>query len=168
MGWTDTLETSPTSHDVEVTNQTFFGNFNLTNFLLEYRIPAEIELLTVQRAVINALFHVNTQLWEFKSLQEADGVYLLADVPNQQLVYIPDPDDDQATIEVKEKVFHYATAVSCYAKGLLLPECITVDRKADAENQAKTSHETIKSYEEKTNEAISNILGEENFEVVLL
>lgn len=149
MGWLDDKAAAP---DVLISRGSFFPPVSRARFITEYRPPAELPLDTVTAHLRQAVIYVGRQLDEWRNTQTAAT---LADVPAETVAEVRDGE----TVECSELIALFDRAVYCEAKAEILKETQTADRRAAAENSAKTGNETEEKYREFAADAISLIVG---------
>lgn len=137
-------------------NNAFFPDVDSGDFVALYRIPSEISAAIIKHHLILAMGRVNSALNEYRTEQQALGLLALIDVPAE------------AIGGVHPLAALYLRAVCCEAKAELLKETETVDRRAVAENAAKTSEETEDKLREFAQSAIRSICGLNRIGVELL
>jgi len=154
-GWLD----DETKHeDVRISRGSFFPPVSSARFFTEYRPPAELPFDTVLAHLRQAAIRVCRQLDDWRKTQT---VAALAEVPAELVKEVR----DGATEERSELVLLYERAVFCEAKAEVLKETLTADRRAAAENNAKTGGETEEKYREFSADAISLIVGDDRVHV---
>lgn len=121
----------------------FFPAVSSADFRKSYRIPPELPPELVLEFLALAVGRVRAKLAPFRARMTAAGYPALADVPQ----------------ETGENLKLWKRAVFCEAKADLLRETPTVDRKAPAENAARTAPETEHSYRVLAARAIRLISG---------
>lgn len=142
--------------DTTISNDGFFPDLNLGDFQRVYRIPAEYAQELVEQKVRLAISDCNLQLLVQKADWIAQGVLKLADI-------------DEAIGGIPVLVDQYKSAVFMRAKGLLLMEFPTINRREQAENEAKESEDNFQYYLAQSGRAIRRFLGvPENVSVELL
>lgn len=141
-GWLDNTRTIP---DEMIRRGTFYPPVGSRKFFELYRPPSELPPETVLAHLRQAVIAVGRQLDDWRANQTAAT---LADVPCE-------------TVDnVSELVILWERAVYCEAKAEILRETLTADRRATAENAAKTGSETEEKYREFAADAIAQIRGE--------
>ena len=148
MGWLDDKAAAP---DVLISRGSFFPPVSRARFIAEYRPPGELPLGTVTAHLRQAVIYVGRQLDEWRKTQTAAT---LADVPAELVTEVQDGE----TTEISELVALFDRAGFCEAKAEILKETLTADRRAAAENNAKTGSETEEKYREFAADAISLIV----------
>ena len=111
------------------------------------------QLRTVLRISMSG---INQSLEHFKRVQRERGFEQLADVAANALGGI------------NQNTLHYQQAVYSSAKAHLVREQIQLDRKPNAESQAKTSVALVSYYETQTSTALANLHGRGSIGVQLL
>ena len=125
-------------------------------FYEEYRLPAELPEKVVEGHLIQAIIRVRKALDAWRQTQVLAGYSALTEVP-------------QETVDNKgEKELLWERAVYCEAKAEILRESVTVDRKKDAENAAKSAPETEEKYREFAADAMRTLVGEARISIELL
>lgn len=154
MAWGDSNETAPESRDIG--SGAFWPTVATGGFYEQYRIPPELPETMIVEQLKLAIGRVNASLKDYAAGRQADGYSVLADVPGDVI--------DGEPIKVSQ----YRRAVYCEAKAEVLKETMTVDRKPQAENAAKTSEETEDKFREFAAAAIRAICDYTRVEVALL
>ncbi len=140
---TSTPSAEPKSFDCG----TFYPAIERLTFYKVYRIPADIPVDTVDVYLIQAIIRVKRALADWMAEQVALEYNSLAEVP-------------QETVDgVGELSLLWERAVFCEAKAEILKETETVERRAAAENAAKSGEETEDKYREFAQDAIRTIVG---------
>ncbi|WBA86519.1 head completion/stabilization protein [Endozoicomonas sp. GU-1] len=129
-----------------VKNSAWFPDLDTGVFQNSYRLPAEYQQGMVEEHIRLAMVWVNRQLREWKANHEAAGHNHFNEVPSEDL-------GDSTEHQVL-----YQRAVFCHAKGLLLKQFATVNRRDAASNEAKESEETEDKFMEFARDAIADIL----------
>jgi len=137
----DDVPAEPT--DEEIDAGAFFPAVSTAVFRETYRIPAELPAETVRTLLRLAVLRVRSRLNPYRARMAAAGYGSLAEVPQ----------------EGDEKLLLWKRAVSCEAKAELLRETVTVDRKPEAENAAKSAPETEREYKRLAALAIRELSG---------
>lgn len=130
-----------------LTNNAFFPEVSTGDFVALYRIPSEISARIIKHQLILAMGRINSALEGYRLEQQAAGILQLTDAPAELI-------GGEHPLETL-----YLRAVCCEAKAELLKETETVDRRAIAENAAKTSEETEDKLREYAQSAIRSICG---------
>lgn len=151
MSWDQPTNTVP--ENVTIVAGNFWPDVTTGEFRDLYRIPAELPQNTVVDHLRLAAVRVRAALKSWASLQEA-----------ATLVEV-----DQEEIDgTGELVMLWRRAVYCDAKAEILRETVTVDRRAEAENAAKSAPETEEKYREFSQDAIRQIVGMQRVTIELL
>ncbi|SOB60541.1 Head completion protein [Pseudodesulfovibrio profundus] len=140
-----------------VQNDGWWPDFSVADFQKRYRMPSEYaEELLVDGLQIGAAW-ANKELMEWKAGQVASGFAGLSEVPCESKL-------GNDTLHL----INYRRAVYSHAKGYLLQQYPTVDRREAATNEARESEETESKFYEYAQQAISDILGKSRVTAVLL
>ncbi len=139
-----------------IDNQPFFPALELAEFISSYRIPDDLPESTVTSLLVNAMILVNSRLLEYRTTQQAAGIKTLTDVPSETVA------------GESIQLILYRRAVFCQGKANILRDFPSIDRRAAAENQAKSSEETEDRYLEFTDQAIQQFLGLGGIDVELI
>ncbi len=131
-----------------ISNNGFFPDINVQDYVNQYRIPQELPDATIVNHLVISMGDANQELECYKYFMTKKGYKTLAEVPADKIN------------EVSIKVTNYIRAVSCYAKAWALKEMQTLDRRKDADNLAKTSDETEATYRQFAEQAIKAVCGE--------
>lgn len=153
--WTDP---SPTRPDVLISRGTFFPKISSAQFCAEYRPPSELPLDTIISHLRQALVTVGLQLDKWRLQQP---VATMAEVPAETIT----EERDGKSSTRSELLSLFERAVFCEAKAEILKETLTADRRAAAENNAKTGELTEDKYREFSADSISLILTGERIYV---
>lgn len=143
--------------NTQIDNDGFFPDLNLGDLQRVYRIPTEYTPQMIETHLRLAMSDCNSQLavkrFEWKEL----GFNSLQAVADQEVGI------DVMFVE------QYKRAVYMRAKGLLLGQFATMNRREQAENLAKESDETYQECLAHSGRAIRRLLGlTENISVALL
>ena len=147
-------EEAPESIDIDCGS--FWPKIATGKFYDEYRIPAELPAATVKGHLQQAVIRVRKALAEYRAAQELAGHEKLSDVPQDEID------------KTGEKLLLFERAVYCEAKAEILRETVTVDRKKDAENAAKSAEETEEKYREFAADAMRTLVDEDRISIELL
>ncbi|MEI8244362.1 MAG: head completion/stabilization protein [Lentisphaerota bacterium] len=147
-------EAAPESVDIDCGE--FWPTISTGTFYDEYRIPAELPAATVKGHLQQAVIRVRKALAEYRAAQELAGYEKLEDVPQDEID------------ETGEKLLLFQRAVYCEAKAEILRETVTVDRRKDAENAAKSAPETEEKYREFAQDAMRLLVDEDRISIELL
>lgn len=140
-----------------IANDGFFPELNLGEFQKTYRIPAEYQQEMVEQKLRIAMSDCNQLLAVRKADWISLGILKLEDLDWGDIGGVP------ATVD------QYKSAVYCRAKGLLLMEFATTNRRVQAENEAKESDSTFHYYLAQGGRSIRRLMGlTENVSVELL
>lgn len=134
----------------------FYPGITREMFFDAYRAPLTLPLSTVDLHLRQGIITVRRALASWKEEQEVLEINRLVDVP-QELV------DGVGELSVL-----WQRAVYCEAKAELLKETQTVDRRAEAENAAKSGEETEDKFREFAQDAIRTIIGMGRISVELI
>lgn len=139
-----------------VTNDGWWPDFSVADFQKRYRMPTEYaESLLIDGLQIGVAW-ANKELKAWKATQFGDGYAALDDVPCDKL-------GDESM-----HLINYRRAVYSHAKGYLLTQYATVDRREAANNEAKESEETESKFYEFAQQAVADILDECRVTAVLI
>ena len=134
-----------------------FGSFWPTidgeKFRALYRIPAELPNESITAQLRLAGLTICRQLAAWKSRQTAANI-----------TEIDQPEADG----IGALTLFFERAVFCEAKAEILRETVTVDRRKEAENSAKSGAETEEKYREFAADAIAAIRGNNRIYVELI
>jgi nicotinamide mononucleotide adenylyltransferase len=132
---------------------TFWPKISGQKFRDLYRIPAELSNAIVTEQLRLAGMAVIRQLTKWRRLQTAAS---LAEIP-------------QETVDgIGALVLYWERAVFCEAKAEILRETMTVDRRKEAENTAKSGEVTEDKYREFAADMIAAIQGDNRIYVELI
>ncbi len=120
----------PATLTEELTNNGFFPDLSLGDFIRDYRIPIEYEKESLVHHLTMAMLDVNKQLSSRVKSWTASGAHELAEVEQETMG------------EVKALVEHYKRACFASAKARMLKLFESMVQKAEAENSAKSSDDT--------------------------
>lgn len=141
----------------EIINDGFFPDLSLGELQKVYRIPAEYQQDMVEAHLCLAMSDCNAQLAVKRQEWIGLGFETLQAVADQEV-----------GIDVMF-VHQYKRAVFMRAKGLMLMQFATLNRREQAENLAKESEETYQECLAQSGRAIRRLLGlTENVSVELL
>jgi len=139
-----------------ISNDGFFPDLNLGEFQKVYRVPAEYTQDLVEQKLRLSISDCNLQL----AVQKVDWI-------QQGVTKLEDMDTAIGGFPVM--VEQYKSAVYSRAKGLLLMEFPTFNRREQAENEAKESPGNLQYYLAQSGRAVRRLLGlPENVSVELL
>ena len=130
-----------------VTNDGFFPDLSLEFFASNFGVPTDISNDQLKNVLLIAMGQVNQGLADFKAEKQSAGVTRLVDISNEEIG------------GTNLKQLHYMQAVYSKAKAHLVREQIALDRKPNAESQAKTSGELVTYYETQASAGIANVLS---------
>ena len=151
MDWSGTSNVAAALPDVVF--GTFYPSISAEKFKSLYRIPAELPGAVVTEQLRLAGLAV---IRELRNWRETRSEETLAAI-------------EQETADgVGELVLAFERAVYCEAKAELLRETVTVDRRSQAENAAKSGEETENKYREFAADAIAAIIGARRVAVELI
>ncbi|MET4706723.1 head completion/stabilization protein [Endozoicomonas lisbonensis] len=139
-----------------ISNQPFWPALDLAELINSYRTPSDLPTATVEGTLQISMVQVNARLASYRQTQEAEGHENLTDVPCEQV-------GDESI-----QVILYKRAIFCQAKASILRDWPSIDRRKEAENQARASEETEDRYLEFTDQAISQFLGKLSINVEAL
>ncbi|USE39134.1 head completion/stabilization protein [Endozoicomonas sp. SCSIO W0465] len=139
-----------------ISNQPFWPELNLQDFVVNYRVPNDMNVKTVREHLIQAMTDINLRLSEFRSEYTEMDVVDLANVPAEAI-------DGESIL-----VILYRRAVFCRAKASICRDFPTIDRREPADNQAKSAPETEAVYLRFADEAIRQMLNLSDITVELI
>ncbi len=116
-----------------ISNDGFWPDLNTNDLLSQYRIPSEYVDAVITRGLVLAMIRVNEKLEPVKAEMQTLGYTTLAE-------YTAAHSRQINAIEVL--LTKYQHAVFCRAKAGLLQQFKTMNRRPQAENEAKESEET--------------------------
>lgn len=125
----------------------WWPGLELAEFLELYRLPAEYAEALMADHLDLARIWVNRRLASWRATLEAQGV---------------------SGEELKQRPFHgvpggtlrlYKRAVYCRAKGMLLPQFASIERREAAKNDAKDAPETAERFLALAEEAVATLTG---------
>ena len=128
-----------------ITNDGFWSDLAMADLMAQYRIPSEYADEVIKDGLILAMIEINRQLRAVKAVLLLD----FADID----AYTTAHSEQIGGVEVFVK--KYQEAVFSYAKALLLQQFKTMNRKPEAENQAKESPETETYWLNKSGAAVA-------------
>ena len=140
--------------DRVIANDGFFPELSLRTFLDLYRLPGEYAADLVADHLSLAVIWANRQLEAWKEARKGEGCSTLGDVP---LHGVPG-----ASLVV------YQRAVFCQAKGMLLAQFRTVERREAANNDAKEGRETADVFFAFAHDALADLLGAGRVDIALI
>lgn len=140
----------------EITNDGFFPNLTLAEFVTLFAIPSTIENDLLKAKLLVAMGEVNQKLASFKEQQIEKGFADLAGVPGDQLG------------GQNAKVYTYKTAVYSSAKADLINTNVSLARRAEAENSAASAAQLLGHYKRESTNAIARIMGRDAIGVHLI
>jgi len=121
------------ANNIIITNDSFWLDLDLGEFLKNYRIPAEYTTDTISYGVKVAVLAVNPELEPVKNIMVHLGY---ANLEAYTVDYSELLDGEQTL------VMRYKKAVFSHAKAYLLEQFNSMNRRKDAENAAKEAPET--------------------------
>ena len=128
-----------------ITNDGFWSDLAMADLMTQYRIPSEYADEVIKDGLMLAMIEINRQL-----------------VPVKTALYLDYQDLETYTLAHSEQiggvevfVKKYEESVFSYAKALLLQQFKTMNRKPEAENQAKESPETEAYWMNKSDAAVA-------------
>ena len=130
-----------------IENQPFWPALDLAVLIDDYRTPGDLPQTSVERQLMFAMVVVNSRLEAYRAEQQAAGYETLEDVPAETV----------GGISIQMEL--YTRAVFCTAKASILRDWPSIDRRSEAENQARTSEETEDRYLEFADQAICQFTG---------
>lgn len=123
----------------------FWPELAVAEFLRLYRLPAEYaEDLIVDHLELARIWAAE-QLDSWATQKQAEGFERLASVPFKGI--------NGGALRL------YKRAVFCRAKGLLLPQFATIERREAARNEAKEGPETAESFYAFADKAVASLIG---------
>lgn len=132
----------------------FWPELEVSEFQAIYRLPGEYTGALLLDHMADARAWAVSLLEAWAAEKQAAGFEKLVDVPFAGLP------GDAARI--------FKKAVFCHAKGLLLPQFATIDRREAAKNEAKESPETSDVFFARANDAIADLLGKGRIKVAAI
>lgn len=127
-----------------IANDGFWNDLSLSDLMAIYRIPNEYEPEILHDGLANAIIEVNKQLKPVKT-------FLAVTYTDIAAYTLANPEQIGSVDIIVTK---YQEAVFSYAKALLLQQFKTINRKAEAENQAKESPATESYWMKKSMNAV--------------
>lgn len=146
--------TSQEIPDRVIANDGFFPDLSLRTFLDLYRLPGEYAADLVADHLSLAVVWANRQLAGWKESRRQEGLSSLSDVP---LHGVPG-----AALLV------YQRAVFSQAKGMLLAQFRTVERREAANNDAKDGRESCDTFFAFAHDALADLLRVGRVDVALI
>lgn len=131
-----------------VANDGFWPDLSLSDLMNKYRIPSEYADDTISWGMSLALVRVNEQLERAKQAVLIMPFETLNAYLNSQTILYCEP-----ALKV-----HYEHAVYSYAKAFLLQQFSTMNRRKEAENEAKESPETEQYWLDESKKSVASIL----------
>lgn len=132
----------------EIKNDGWWPDFIVGDFQGRYRLPPEYaETLLVDGLQIGMAW-ANRQLAEWKAARKAEGHADLDAVPCEDRLG-----------DASLNLVYYRRAVYSHAKGYLLQQYPTVNRRPEANNEARESEDTESKFYEYAQQAIADFLG---------
>lgn len=123
----------------------FWPELSVAEFLRLYRLPAEYaEALIVDHLELARLWAAE-QLDSWVTEKKTEGFETLCAVPFKGI--------EGGALRL------YKRAVFCRAKGLLLPQFATIERREAARNDAKEGHETAEGFYAFAEKAVATLIG---------
>lgn len=130
-----------------ISNDGFFPDLSLGDFIRDYRIAVEYETEAVEHHLIMAVLDINTQLAGRRDDWEAGGAENLEDVEQDTLG------------DIKALVEHYKRACYAQAKATLFGLFNSMVQKSEAENGAKTGEDNKTMWQTISRDSLSALLG---------
>ena len=139
-----------------IDNQPFFPAMDLSVLINQYRTPVDLPDLAVETNLRVAMGHVNSRLEPLRRKMREQGFDSLEEIPSEKIG------------DVSIAVDLYTRAVMYQAKGWILRDWPSIDRRDAAENQARSGEQTEDRYLECSDQAIAKLLGLREINVELL
>lgn len=133
----------------------FWPDLSMSEFIKQRRLPPEYDSGQTRRALIQSLAQSNIDLTGWKELQQSYGYESSDDIGNKV-------DGESLTNSL------YISGVYSRAKAQALIHFATLDSRENAENLAKSGHDTYQSLMTEWNDCMSSIRGETRASVKLL
>ncbi|WP_419787322.1 head completion/stabilization protein [Pseudodesulfovibrio sp.] len=140
-----------------VKNDGWWPDFPVADFQERYRMPAEYAEKLLVDGLQTGMAWANKELKFWKALHADNGCASLEAVPCEERL------GDETVFLV-----HYRRAVYSHAKGFLLQQYPTVDRRESANNEARESQKTESKFYEFAQQAVADIRGENRITAVLI
>lgn len=139
-----------------ITNQPFWPDLDLMEFSINYRVPNDMVADSVKEQLIQAITDINSRLLDWQEQKKKEGHEHLTDVP-------ADTVDNQSIL-----VILYKRAVFSRAKATICRDYPTIDRRTEAENQAKSADDIERIYLRNAFEAVRQMMGMNDITVELI
>jgi len=139
-----------------VKNDGWWPDFAVSDFQKRYRMPTEYAESLLVDGLQLGMAWANKELSGWRALREAEGFEALAAVEASTL------GDDSLLL------VYYRRAVYSHAKGYLLTQYPTVDRREAANNEARESEQTESKFYEFAQQAVADLRGECRVTAVLI
>ncbi len=138
---------SETYLNTSIANDGFFPDLVLGDFQRDYSIPTKYEQETVTDKLLISIARINDQLEEKQELWELDGFETLEAVPAKTVN------------EISIQIIRYKEAVFSYAKGLLIAEFASINRKDSALNITTDIEPIDTRWKTRSSKAVRRLLG---------
>lgn len=135
-----------------ISNEPFWCELSIVDLMDNYRIPAEYDNGVIMQGLLMAAVRVNARLNPVK-----EAILALAPTSNFEDYVTEHPNDTVNNIDFA--IHEYLNAVYCKAKARLLQNFNTLNRRKDAENDAKEAPETAQYWENEAQQSIFNLLN---------
>ncbi len=139
-----------------ISNQPFWPDLDLTEFSVNYRIPNDLEVNPVREQLIQAITDINARLYDWQQVKKGEGFKQLSDIPSETVA-------DESILIVL-----YKRAVFSRAKASISRDYPTIDRRTEAENQAKSSDDIERIYLRNAFEAVRQMMNMNDITVELI
>lgn len=149
MNWTGRAEIDTLD---PITNDGFYPDLEVGEFVGIYRIPSEVKAITIINALKLAIVEINVQLKPFKAL-------IATATLDDYCTAHPYNIGDESVLIAK-----YKEAVFCYAKSQLFEQIKSFVRKQEAENLAKEAPETREYWLNRSIQAVQFLFNEMNID----
>jgi len=133
-----------------ITNDGFWRDVSMADLMSKYRIPSEYADDTIKWGLSLAVIRVNEALERAKTVMQDDGFATFDDY----LTAHPNGVADSELLQI-----HYEAAVYSRAKANLLQQFSTMNRRKDAENEAKESEQVEQYWLDESASSVAAILS---------
>jgi hypothetical protein len=134
-----------------VSNDGFWCDVTLDELMTLYRIPAEYDNGVIRQGLVMGIIRINERLKPVKA------VIVLAGGSSFSAYVTAHPNYSVGGVEWA--IHEYKNAVYCKAKAMLLQNFNTLNRRKDAENDAKESPQTEEYWANQAQQSIFNLLN---------
>ena len=117
--------------ELPIANDGYFPDLSMAEFMDKYRIPAEYDNAVISQGLSLGMVRTNDFLQEVKKKLYVDDTCNFSDFLDAHPNYAVNGED--------WALFEYKHAVFCRAKAFLLEQFSSLNRRKDAENEAKES-----------------------------